>query len=244
MCAVIGVCGDIDERAIFNIKRIFEESQIRGKHATGVSWVCENGLHSISEPVPATSFISVLDLISATEIVKAVIGHTRYSTSNLRYNQPIVSEGVHLVHNGVVTQSDKSEWEELFGVICETSNDSEIILRRFLSNRLISLIEGSGSYSLIMLLKTGEILFFRNAYRPLWYYIGDNNVLYISSTTSILSRVFGVREFLKCESGTVYYFNPDKAGEGVKTALIGNCSHDLQVKPSISDYYGLPSKRY
>ena len=126
MCGVIGVyLTDVVEEDINLVDRIFRQTMIRGKHATGVTYVSQDGLKTIKEPVPVTEFLknhSIKDFV-VNDALK-LIGHIRYSTSDLRYNQPFQGEGVSIAHNGVISQ-DPDVWEYK----TETMNDSELILR-------------------------------------------------------------------------------------------------------------------
>ena len=56
-----------------------------------------------------------------------MIGHCRYSTSDLQYNQPIYNDDYSIAHNGVVSQEMPERWKELYGYDCKTKNDSELI---------------------------------------------------------------------------------------------------------------------
>lgn len=184
MCSVIGYYSrntTLKERNI--LKSIFLQSGIRGKHATGL--FCGNGY--VSEPVSTYEFS---ELFPFEEIVGEtyLIGHTRYSTSDLNFNQPIVIEGIAIVHNGVVTQENPSKWENHFGYMCETRNDSELLLRAYRSG-VHPLVKFRDS-SIACIVSDGSYLkFFRNEYRPLWFFASDGSY-FISSTRDILVRAF------------------------------------------------------
>lgn len=96
MCGVIGIVSkNILKQDV--IKKLIINSKIRGQHATGISY--------IDEDVIKTCIISknadYLDLKNV--LTKSLIGHARYSTSSLEYNQPISHFNVSIVHNGVIT---------------------------------------------------------------------------------------------------------------------------------------------
>ena len=112
MCGVIGVyLTDITEEDIALVERIFRQTMIRGKHATGVTYVDLNGLNTIKEPIPVTEFLekySIWDFVFDGAL--KLIGHIRYSTSDLRFNQPFQGDGISVAHNGVISQ-DPDIWE-------------------------------------------------------------------------------------------------------------------------------------
>jgi len=59
MCGVLGIAIKEPEENDFELVRtLFIQSMIRGKHATGVSYVKNNKVHTIKEPVDANKFIN------------------------------------------------------------------------------------------------------------------------------------------------------------------------------------------
>ena len=98
MCAVIGaIIYQADADDLERVKKLFLESQIRGLHATGISWYKNKAIHTIKQPVSADVFfnhpihgISLEDKIDENGNLH-IIGHCRYSTSDIFYNQPIAS---------------------------------------------------------------------------------------------------------------------------------------------------------
>lgn len=127
------------------LEALMVESQIRGKHATGVSWVEDGLIQCVKAPIAAADFIAEggeegwLRFLAFNP--SAAILHTRYSTSGdwteNANNQPIVSplSSLALVHNGLVSQASKEEFEGAYQVKCATANDSEIILRKIIKAR-------------------------------------------------------------------------------------------------------------
>jgi len=58
MCGIIGIAiRDFKETDRTQVRDLFLQSQIRGKHATGVSYVKGDQVHTIKEPVPAEKFL-------------------------------------------------------------------------------------------------------------------------------------------------------------------------------------------
>lgn len=185
MCAVIGISiHDVSESDIKLIKRIFLESRIRGKHATGVSYVKGDAIVTFSLPVPADEFIEQFDFREAIDDgMINLIGHCRYSTSDLEYNQPITDGEKAIVHNGVISQELPENWESLYGIKCETKNDTELLLRTQ-GNPFAAW--PNASISAIVLSNNGMRVY-RNGKRPLYETIVENGFI-ITSTKDIARR--------------------------------------------------------
>ena len=184
MCAVIGIeISGVTAQDISSIRHLFIESRIRGKHATGVSYLKEGKVHTIKEPVDAVEFMennNPADWVDENGDIKAV-AHCRYSTSDLRFNQPIADEGLSLVHNGVISQELPENWKELYELDCETANDSELLFRRPDPTAW-----ETASISALLLDRNG-IQYMRNGKRPLWTAEVDRGKIY-SSTQDIIKR--------------------------------------------------------
>jgi asparagine synthetase B (glutamine-hydrolysing) len=182
MCGVVGYYSDqnINTEKFLSILRC---SMIRGKHATGVAWN-ENGLIKtkiISQPA------NLLEL----ENIKTnmIIGHARYSTSDLLYNQPIFTDKIAIVHNGVITQQSSDKWRQIYNFDFKTKNDSELILKSWEINKhpINEYQEASISAIVIDLRNKPSFNFFRNEKRPLYYY-KENLDVFVASTKDILLR--------------------------------------------------------
>lgn len=157
------------------------EVKIRGFHATGLTSSDGTILES---KVEATGF-NWFDRPNLIDKKSAIL-HCRYSTtSDLTYNQPIIKPMNALIHNGVVSQAAPSEWEDLFGVKCETTNDSEILIQLWNSGR--HPLEIANSSQACILLEPNRMYFWRNEQRPLYYHKGKSFVL-VSSTRDIFAR--------------------------------------------------------
>lgn len=191
MCAVIGVyTKDLNSHKEI-LKEIFTQSQIRGKHATGIAYLDEGVMVNISKPIPSKSFIKCIDSIDVIGEFYG-IGHCRYSTSDISYNQPIVEDSSAVVHNGVITQKDPNSWEEEFGYNTEGLNDSELILKSSLAGKTPLLEFENSSMSCLELFNSGGkpvIFMYRNEYRPLWY-VEFEGAIFSASTSDILKRSF------------------------------------------------------
>ena len=208
MCGVIGVqMESVNEADIQFVRNLFLESMVRGKHATGVTYFNGENLVTIKEPLPADEFLAKHDpseWVYTHDMADApcisLIGHIRYSTSDLRYNQPfqgiVVDEHFGAVptaiaHNGVLSQESTSTWE----YDTQTANDSEMILRCLESGEhpLEKFADRSMAVTTIEVLKRAEtnrpfamVHGFRNHERPLWFM--NHKGLIFASTKDIIVR--------------------------------------------------------
>ena len=180
MCAVIGaIIKNPSDKDLESIKRVFLESKIRGMHATGMSIIFNNKVITFKEAVPADRFVHLDDL---KEMINDdgnlyLIGHCRYSTSDLLYNQPIANETHSIVHNGVITQELPENWSKIFNYTCETKNDSELVLHS--DNALEEYPDASMAVCELSLDK--KLTAYRNGKRPLYMTNLENGILFTST---------------------------------------------------------------
>lgn len=180
MCAVIGaIIKNPSDKDLESIKRVFLESKIRGMHATGMSIIFNNKVITFKEAVPADRFIHLDDL---KEMINDdgnlyLIGHCRYSTSDLLYNQPIANETNSIVHNGVITQELPENWSKIFHYTCETKNDSELVLHS--DNALEEYPDASMAVCELSVEK--KLTAYRNGKRPLYMTNLKNGILFTST---------------------------------------------------------------
>jgi glutamine phosphoribosylpyrophosphate amidotransferase len=131
-----------------------------------------------------------------------LIGHARYSTSDLQYNQPIrVFDDLALAHNGVVDQRPPVYWKE-YGYELTTANDSELLYQsRYAGNE--PLVEFPTATMAVCELSTAKGLrWYRNGGRPM-YQVKVSNGYFIMSTKDIALRA-GLKSAKKCKPGFVY----------------------------------------
>ena len=191
MCAVIGAAlKSPTPEQLELVRNVFLESRIRGMHATGLSYVSNGKVVTLKEPVPSNEFTPLSDM---EQFINEdgnlyLIGHCRYSTSDLRYNQPMqINDKVSIVHNGVISQELPENWKELYGYTTETQNDSELI-NHTLDAGLNPLIEwADSSMAIIELHSDGLMNWYRNGKRPLYKTTLDNGFI-ITSTKDIVKR--------------------------------------------------------
>ena len=199
MCGVIGVSlKNVTREDLELVDRLFRQSMIRGKHATGVSYLKEEMITTIKKTMNACDFMDDHQIENWVDDDKLrMIGHVRYSTSDLRYNQPFQNEYVAISHNGVISQ-DPAVWE----FETETKNDSELILRAFENKKHPLEIYADRSMA-VTRISHKSLVGFRNHERPLWYTERENGLLF-ASTEDILKRSGVDTPILQCEPFVEY----------------------------------------
>lgn len=203
MCAVIGA--RLTSPSSFDlelVRNVFLESRIRGLHATGLSYVKNGKVATLIEAVPAPDFspLSKMEQLLNEDGNLYLIGHCRYSTSDLRFNQPIqTSDDLSIVHNGVVTQELPENWDRLYGYETTTQNDTELLNRTIEAGYHPLEIWRDSSLSVIELTSDKKITLYRNGKRPLYKTTVDNGYI-ITSTKDIAKRAGIINESIRVES--------------------------------------------
>jgi glutamine phosphoribosylpyrophosphate amidotransferase len=190
MCAVIGAYLEKPSSSDLNtLANVIRESSIRGLHATGISWVKGGRIHTFISATPAAKFLEHFDLNKTIDEDGNLylIGHCRYSTSDLNYNQPLWNENLAIVHNGVVSQEMPENWERLYGYKCTTKNDSELIVHTLEAKKSPLVEFADASMAVIELYKEKKLRFYRNGKRPIYFTSLPNGGI-ITSTKDIAER--------------------------------------------------------
>ena len=192
MCAVIGAILRNPTKQDFELLRnVFIESKIRGMHATGISFLPKwsTGIETIQEAISADKFVekylhndNLSDMV-AEDGNLYIVGHCRYSTSDLEYNQPLYNNEKSIVHNGVITQELPQNWKELYGYDCITKNDSELVLHS--SDPLGEF--SNMSMGVVELYRDRKLRFYRNGKRPIYLTSLPEGCI-ITSTADIAKR--------------------------------------------------------
>jgi glutamine phosphoribosylpyrophosphate amidotransferase len=188
MCSVIGaIIKEPRAEDFLMLHRVFLESKIRGMHATGISYVKNGQIVTDKRPVPADEFPFNFPSYLNEDGNLYLVGHCRYSTSDLEYNQPIANENLSVVHNGVITQELPEKWKELYGYDCETKNDTELILHTA-EDCISPLLRWKDSSLAVIELHVDKVIrFYRNGKRPL-YLTSISNGCIITSTSDVPKR--------------------------------------------------------
>jgi len=214
MCGILGIkIKNPGEEDYALVRNLFLESMIRGKHATGVSYVKNGTIVTVKEPIPANEFISkqnIGDWVNEDGNLYC-IGHIRYSTSDLNYNQPFSSADISIVHNGVISQEHPSTWQQTYNLKTETANDSELILRCLEhGGQPLNKFENA-SMAVCVLFADKTLIGFRNEARPLYYYT-DEKITIFTSTENIAWRAGFIRA-TKTEMYKIYMQTENKYGK-------------------------------
>lgn len=189
MCAILGIDGIVEEGLV---RKLLLESMIRGKHATGVSFWKDGKVNTVKEPVSADKFLEKHDPKDWFENGKlTMIGHCRYSTSDLDYNQPISDDTRSVVHNGVISQTPSDQWASEYGIECEGKNDTELLFRSSPERWPDSSISA-------VFLDGPKMTWYRNGKRPMWEFKTESCTI-ITSTKDIANRA-GIFHGTKTES--------------------------------------------
>lgn len=206
MCSVVGVSVlDVQQKQLDLIVELFHQSAIRGKHATGIAYVIDDQINYDIYSKSADKVINkkLISKCLTKENNLYLIGHCRYSTSDLKYNQPIVQKTKALVHNGVISQELPEKWKSLYGYDCKTKNDSELMLHS--DNPLLEF--SNASISAIELYADQTVIAYRNGKRPLYYNKLSNG--YIITSTADISVRSGLLRPLKLEMNTYFKIKKD-----------------------------------
>lgn len=227
MCGIFGGCL-FNEKKVQNFNRkiikLFLQSKIRGRHSSGFSFYSLSKLKNFNLvlPIPAEKFVLEESFSERLKNLgkQKFVGHVRYSTSDLEYNQPIkINKNFSIVHNGVITQREFEYWEKDFedlleGYKLKTKNDSELLGISFLR-----FLKGEEKFNPFFYFKDSSIAcivlykntfyFFRNGKRPLYFY-KSKNYFFICSTKDIFLRCGFKESFIKKIEPFVFYKLFDK----------------------------------
>ena len=91
MCGVLGVSlDDVTSYQVSLVRRVMKETQIRGKHASGVAYHNGKNLVCVKRSIPINELSNSLqwEAIVYGGHLK-MIAHARYSTSDMKFHQPL-----------------------------------------------------------------------------------------------------------------------------------------------------------
>jgi hypothetical protein len=211
MCGIVGIQFLNDnrpEKAREFIEHLLLQSKIRGLHATGAAASVGGEIRVLKAAVPAQKFLLMPEWAAFCDPLPAsMILHTRYSTSgdwhDEQNNQPLGTENLALVHNGIVSMGTKQEMEQAYGVQLGTENDSEIILRKIECHLAQGIDISASIYAALhdihavhppifacgLLSRTGEMYCYRDHVRPLYMFkVPALNLKGFCSTRDIFRR--------------------------------------------------------
>jgi len=197
MCGVIGYVTNAPSKThIHNMQKLFNEAKIRGLHSFGYAYYDNNAVIHVERFLELTD--ALISLKQLPIVPRAILGHTRYSTSGdyhqIENNQPLVVSGEALTFNGVISMATKEEMEIQLQQPMQTDNDGEMFLVRVKidpqhpENVIRENCSFAGAYT-----SNGTIVLLRNKFRPLYYHVTeDQQTVYWASTKDIFKRALGV----------------------------------------------------
>lgn len=207
MCGIVAFHGPRSAQALELVQSCLLQAARRGTHATGLAWLEDGGLHMEKAPVPATEFVAHFDLsrLAEAEETLSIVAHTRYSTSDLAWNQPLDDAECALVMNGVISQDTPDKWPvsryEYEDPSYHTGNDAEVALR---FARLGERGRMPGSFAVAELWVDGRLLIYRNAYRPLHHVRAEGGTLVASTADMIRRAGYGASSLRSVPPGFVF----------------------------------------
>lgn len=140
MCGIWGLVGQriANKHEIRSaVEKLFVLSESRGKEASGISGLLNGAIISLKMAEPASKLIKkqafdkfMEDMLNVDQERFVVIGHSRLATNgsevNNENNQPVVTDGISIVHNGIIVNVDQL-WNDNPDLNRQTELDTEIL---------------------------------------------------------------------------------------------------------------------
>ena len=225
MCAIFGMIDYNKKLNVFErhniIRTLSKECEVRGTDATGISYVCHDGLHVYKKAVKASKFNFFLPYES-----RVVIGHTRMTTkgkeSKNYNNHPFfgsTSKGrFALAHNGVLYNDEILRAElKLPETFIETDSYIAVQLLEYYGEinfeNIAAMAETvSGSFCFSILTDKNELYLVKGS-NPLAIYDCGGYYLY-ASTSDILDKTLkklniSKKKTINIESGEILKISAD-----------------------------------
>ena len=215
MCGIFGITMARDSKISSRdlkkmISKLFLLSESRGKEASGLAVKTKHSLFVLKQPKSASELLKSHEydqLFNSLENASAIIGHARLVTNGSlednSNNQPVVSEGIVGIHNGIIT-NDEELWNKFPSLERKSEVDTEVLLsliRCFLKkernihtsvSNTFNLIEGSASISLLF--NDLDLQLVATNTGSLYYYKDDKFFIY-ASEEAILNNFLTLFKF-------------------------------------------------
>lgn len=120
MCGIFGVVSSTQVMAD-ELQVLVKHSQQRGRDSSGLVTLIEDSYHVYRADYPITRLLREFQ----SQVGNLVLGHSRLITNGLGDNQPVVRDGVVVLHNGIVVNDD-AIWAEI-GKVRAQQIDTEVI---------------------------------------------------------------------------------------------------------------------
>lgn len=104
MCGIFGVVGPADPSGARILRRLASAARRRGRDSSGLLFATPGGEYQCWR-----ADYGIESLLPETNLTSAslVVGHSRLITNGVSDNQPVVREGVCVIHNGIVVNADE-----------------------------------------------------------------------------------------------------------------------------------------
>lgn len=228
MCAIYGFLNykkGLSNKALRRlIKHLSIEAEVRGTHATGISYVSNGNVFTYKQPKPAHKV-----KLKFPKRTKAVIGHTRYTTQGsekLNYNNhPFEGECENgkfaLAHNGVLwNDKELREDNNLPDTHIETDSYIAVQLLEQQGNldfdSLKYMAESiEGSFMLTILRKDNTLFLVKGSNPITIYHFPELGIYIYASTKEILEKaldktsISGEYEEIVMREGDIMSISPD-----------------------------------
>ena len=184
MCGIFGVVSSSNSQNKTKIKQLVKHSKQRGVDSSGLIHL-EKSVYKVNR-----ADYDVEKLLTKTKPFNSnvLLGHSRLITNGLSDNQPVVREGIAIIHNGIIL-NEKEIWDKI-KTPRKLKIDSEVIVAiaeqhlksngklEEIPNKILSLCEGVVSCAML-LPNYGKLILFSNNGS---LYVGeDKNETYFAS---------------------------------------------------------------
>ena len=199
MCGIFGYFNLNDSEVFYDIGKY---SETRGKEASGYININQGKQQVQKFPLPFSDNLVKKNILSSqlNKNGNTLIGHTRLKTHGDEgleiNNQPVISNKISVVHNGILVNYSDLVEEYKLNVVSEL--DSEVIpllISHHLekNNLLISLTEAikafSGEISIAGSINNGENYFLYTNTGSLYFVIENNKVIFFTSEEWITKKI-------------------------------------------------------
>jgi len=166
MCGIFGLISD-DNINYDHLRHLALHARQRGRDSSGLIYHDNNAYKA------KRADYDIKELLNRQKYLgtRVVIGHSRLITNGLADNQPVVRDGIILIHNGIIV-NDEAIWdalnvdrlfridsEAIIGIAIQYLNEGGDLVN--LPNKVLSQCKGTISCALIVP-KKGKVLLFSN----------------------------------------------------------------------------------
>lgn len=191
MCGIFGIVSTetINKK---DFRTLVKHSQQRGKDSSGLIFDRDNEYRAYRADYPITKLVKEVKPYSS----QIVLGHSRLITNGLSDNQPVIRDGICVLHNGIIV-NDAEIWAKI-NKERELKIDTEVIAAitshyidkgenlNILDKKIVELCKGVVACAIVIPNKGKLILFSNNGS----LYIGNkNDSIYFASESYPLTQI-------------------------------------------------------